>query len=206
MAENQRENIILAASEKMRMLGIRSVSVDDLCHDLGISKKTFYVHFATKDALVDELLRRREQQLVEDVERKTKGKKMIDLLFDFIKVTKDLKDVRQVPPLLYDLKKYYPQQLTAHLQRLKIINRDIAARYLQQGVEEGFFRPDLNMEAVARVLASLHQVMLDKLAEAQNHPSIVQDSKMAMDIFMRGLISEEGEKRIRERFANRTLR
>ncbi len=206
MAENQRENIILAASEKMRLLGIRSVSVDDLCHDLGISKKTFYVHFATKDALVDELLRRREQQLVEDVERKTKGKKMIDLLFDFIKVTKDLKDVRQVPPLLYDLKKYYPQQLTAHLQRLKIINRDIAARYLQQGVEEGLFRPDLNMEAVARVLASLHQVMLDKLAEAQNHPSIVQDSKMAMDIFMRGLISEEGEKRIRERFANRTLR
>ena len=206
MAENQRENIILAASEKMRLLGIRSVSVDDLCHDLGISKKTFYVHFATKDALVDELLRRREQQLMEDVERKTKGKKMIDLLFDFIKVTKDLKDVRQVPALLYDLKKYYPKQLDAHLQRLKLINRDITARYLQQGIEEGLFRQDINVEVTARVLASLHQIMLDKLAAAQNHPSIVQDSKIGMDIFMRGLISAEGEKRIIERFANRTLR
>ncbi|MCQ2310749.1 MAG: TetR/AcrR family transcriptional regulator [Paludibacteraceae bacterium] len=199
MSDNQRENIICAASEKMRMLGIRSVSVDDLCRDLGISKKTFYVHFATKDALIDELLRRREQTLVEEVERKTKGRKVIDLLFDLIKVTKNLKDVRQIPPLLYDLKKYYPQQLQEHLQRLKIINRDIAARYLQQGVQEGLFRQDLDVEVTARILASLHQVMLDKLAAAQNHPSIVSDSKTAMDIFFRGLISEDGEKQIKER-------
>lgn len=199
MSDNQRENIIQAASEKMRLLGIRSVSVDDLCRDLGISKKTFYVHFATKDALIDELLRRREQTLVEEVERKTKGRKVIDLLFDLIKVTKNLKDVRQIPPLLYDLKKYYPQQLQEHLQRLKLINRDITARYLQQGIEEGLFRQDINVEVTARVLASLHQILLDKLAAAQNHPSIVSDSKTAMDIFFRGLISEEGERMIRER-------
>ncbi|MCQ2343086.1 MAG: TetR/AcrR family transcriptional regulator [Paludibacteraceae bacterium] len=192
MSDNQRENIIKAASEKMRLLGIRSVSIDDLCHDLGISKKTFYVYFETKDALVDALLRHREQDVIIEVERKNKGKHIVDLLLGLIKVLKDLKDVRQVPPLLYDLKKYYPQLLQDHLQRLKLINRDIAARYLQQGVQEGFFRADVDVEVTARIVAALHQVMMDKMAEAQNHPSIISDTKIAMDIFFRGLISEQG--------------
>lgn len=196
MAENQRENIIQAASEKMRLLGIRSVSIDDICSELGMSKKTFYVYFETKDALIDALLRRREEALVAEVERKTKNKQVVDLLLNLMKVLKDLKDVRQVPPLLYDLKKYYPQQLQAHLQRLKLINRNLVAHYLQQGIQEGFFRQDVNVEVTARIIAALHQVMMDKLAEAQNHPSIVSDSKVAMDIFFRGLISEEGIKQI----------
>lgn len=199
MSDNQRENIIKAASEKMRLLGIRSVSIDDLCHDLGISKKTFYVYFETKDALVDALLRHREQDVIIEVERKNKGKHIVDLLLGLIKVLKDLKDVRQVPPLLYDLKKYYPQLLQDHLQRLKLINRDIAARYLQQGVQEGFFRADVDVEVTARIVAALHQVMMDKMAEAQNHPSIISDTKIAMDIFFRGLISEQGAAQIQSK-------
>lgn len=199
MSDNQRENIILAASEKMRLLGIRSVSIDDICRDLGISKKTFYVYFETKDALVDALLRRREEALIAEVEHKTKNMHVVDLLLNLMKVLKNLKDVRQIPPLLYDLKKYYPQQLQIHLQRLKLLNRDLVARYLQQGVQEGFFRQDIEVEVTARITAALHQVLLDKLAEAQNHPSIVSDSKQAMDIFFRGLISEEGKKMIQQR-------
>ena len=40
-----RENILQVAIERMQQVGIRSVSVDDICHELGMSKKTFYVYF-----------------------------------------------------------------------------------------------------------------------------------------------------------------
>lgn len=198
MAEDQRENIIACASELMHSVGIRSVSVDDICARLGISKKTFYVYFETKDLLVDALLRRREDDLVEDVEKKTKGKTILNLVVNFQKMIRNLKDVRQIPPVLYDLQKYYPQQLHDHLQRLQTINRDILARYLRQGIEEGFFREDVDVEVTARVLAYLHQTMIDQLAKHPAHPTIVTDSKIAMDIFFRGLVSEKGKREIME--------
>ena len=51
-----REHIIKTAGEMFFRLGIRSVSIDDICHELGMSKKTFYVYFESKDALIDQLL------------------------------------------------------------------------------------------------------------------------------------------------------
>ena len=56
MAEDQKSHIIKTAGEMFFRLGIRSVSIDDICHELGMSKKTFYVYFASKDELVAQLL------------------------------------------------------------------------------------------------------------------------------------------------------
>ena len=45
---------ILGKSEEMFMqFGIRSVSMDDIANNLGMSKKTLYQYFADKDELVD---------------------------------------------------------------------------------------------------------------------------------------------------------
>ena len=52
---NLKEDILKAATPRMQQVGIRSVSVDDLCKELGISKKTFYVYFPSKDELVSEI-------------------------------------------------------------------------------------------------------------------------------------------------------
>ena len=53
--------ILQRAILRMQQVGIRSVSVDDLCHEMGISKKTFYVYFPSKDDLVSEILQVHEQ-------------------------------------------------------------------------------------------------------------------------------------------------
>ena len=54
--ENQKQQIIKTAGEMFFRIGIRSVSIDDICRELGMSKKTFYVYFAGKDELVAQLL------------------------------------------------------------------------------------------------------------------------------------------------------
>lgn len=197
MSENQKENIIRVAGEKVRVAGIRSVSIDDICRELGMSKKTFYVYFKTKDALLDALLCQHELSIQESVAAKTKGKSLLTIVTNYQSLLRNVNDVRQVPVVLYDLKKYYPQQLTAHLQRLRLINQEITARFLHQGVEEGLIRDDVDIESTARVLAALHQIMLDKLSEAQNHPTIVPDTKLTMDIFFRGLLSDAGLEQIK---------
>ena len=92
-------------------LGIRSVSIDDICHELGMSKKTFYVYFASKDELVEQLLQANIDYMASKMEGLLKTGDFKQLVAKFIKHQEAEKnDVRRVPQLVYDLKKYYPRQ------------------------------------------------------------------------------------------------
>ncbi len=51
-----RDKILKTASDLFLKYGLRSVSIDDICNELHISKKTFYAHFKQKEELVESLL------------------------------------------------------------------------------------------------------------------------------------------------------
>ena len=55
-ADNLKERILETATAKMTVAGVRSVSIDDICRELGISKKTFYVYFESEDQLLEAFL------------------------------------------------------------------------------------------------------------------------------------------------------
>ncbi len=46
-----RETIIQKATEMFLNLGFKSVTMDDLAHEMGMSKKTIYSHFKNKTEL-----------------------------------------------------------------------------------------------------------------------------------------------------------
>ncbi len=50
--EKTRKRIIAHAERVFRERGFRKVTVEELCADLGMSKRTFYRHFPDRDALV----------------------------------------------------------------------------------------------------------------------------------------------------------
>ena len=111
MSDDQKCNIIKTAGDMFFRLGIRSVSIDDICHELGMSKKTFYVYFASKDELVEQLLQANIDYMASKMEGLLKTGDFKQLVAKFIKHQEAEKnDVRRVPQLVYDLKKYYPRQ------------------------------------------------------------------------------------------------
>ena len=196
-----RQHILEQSSQMMNRVGIKSVSIDDICRELGISKKTFYVYFETKDQLVEALLHRFEEIVEADMQRKTAGKSVLDLCLGFLTVMRETRDVRRVPPLMYDLEKYYPQLFKQHLAHVHENNTKVLYRYLKQGKEEGFFRADLDVDKTAAILSYLHHEMMNclpKVAE-KNKNKVTQDVKYAIDIFMRGIISEEGTRQVKMR-------
>lgn len=111
MSDDQKCNIIKKAGEMFFRLGIRSVSIDDICRELGISKKTFYVYFESKDELVAQLLHCNVLYIAGKMEELLQMKDFRKLVARFLKHQESEKnDVRRVPQLVYDLKKYYPRQ------------------------------------------------------------------------------------------------
>ena len=194
MAEDQKCNIIKTAGEMFFRLGIRSVSVDDICRELGMSKKTFYVYFASKDALIEQLLQANLSYI---------GGKMDDLLAlnDFRQLVKvflrrqeaEKNDVRRVPQLVFDLKKYYPRQFAQFQTQCFKMQKNYIIRYLEQGLAQGYVRANLNIELAAVLFAKIHSDSIRdaEIIEAHQH-NMHQLGHTAMDIFVRGVLSEEG--------------
>ena len=196
MSNDQQIQIIKTAGELFFRLGIRSVSIDDICREMGMSKKTFYVYFESKDALIEQML----QANLAYIEGK-----MVDLLEvkDFRQIVKrflkrqetEKNDVRRVPQLVYDLKKYYPRQFTAFQQQSFELHQRYIEDYLTLGVEQGLVRANLNIKIAALIFARIHNSAIRDFEEleSQNH-NMHQLGYTTLDILVRGILSEEGLK------------
>lgn len=193
---DQKNHIIKTAGELFFRLGIRSVSIDDICRELGISKKTFYVYFASKDELIEQMLQANLDYIGGKMEELVKLHDFRQLVKKFIKRQEAEKnDVRRVPQLVYDLKKYYPRQFADFQVKCFEMQKGYIMRYLEMGVEQGLVRADLDIELTAVLFAKIHSDAIRdfEVIEAHNH-NMHQLGHTAMDIFVRGVLSEEGLK------------
>ncbi len=196
MSDDQKCNIIKKAGEMFFRLGIRSVSIDDICRELGISKKTFYVYFESKDELVAQLLHSNVLYIAGKMEELLQMKDFRKLVARFLRHQEAEKnDVRRVPQLVYDLKKYYPRQFADFQAECFRTQKEYIARYLEQGLQEGLVRANLNIELTAVLLAKIHSDAIRDFEEIEGHGhNMHQLGHTAMDIFVRGVLSEEGMK------------
>ena len=73
--------------------------------------------------------------------------------------------------------------------------KEYLMRYLELGVNEGLVRANLNIELTAVLFAKIHNDAIRDFEEieAHNH-NMHQLAHTAMDIFVRGVLSEEGLK------------
>lgn len=60
--ETQKNYIVKKAGELFNLYGLKSVTMDDISRELGISKKTLYVHFDSKKTLIELLLEQSKEQ------------------------------------------------------------------------------------------------------------------------------------------------
>ena len=193
---DQRIHIIKTAGELFFRLGIRSVSIDDICRELGMSKKTFYVYFESKDALIEQMLQANIDYMSGKMKNLLELRDFRQLVKVFLKRQEAEKnDVRRVPQLVYDLKKYYPRLFADFQIKCFETQKKYIMQYLEQGVAQGLVRANLNIELTAVLLAKIHSDAIRdfEIIEGHNH-NMHQLAHTAMDVFVRGVLSEEGMK------------
>lgn len=189
-----RENILQVAIKRMQQVGIRSVSVDDICHELGMSKKTFYVYFASKDELVSEILHEHEQKMTREVQHLVADKTVVQCIVDWTKIARQTeKSTHQTLPMLYDLKKYYPTLHQEHLQRMRKMMQQFLVQFLKKGQGEGIFREEIDIEVAALLLVNTHLMLAERAERHKMKPQDVRHmGNTTIDILLRGMLTEEG--------------
>ena len=191
---DMKDEILHVAIERMQKVGIRSVSVDDLCHALGISKKTFYVYFASKDALVEAILSVHGQKVAHELSHAVQKRTVIQVIKEWAKIAKHTeKSMVKTPPMMYDLEKYYPKLFVQHKQFMRQITEEILVCFLQKGIAEGFFRKEIDVRIVAMVFMDIQYKLMDYVSEGKKSQEEIRHiGHQGMDLLMRGILTVEG--------------
>jgi TetR/AcrR family transcriptional regulator, cholesterol catabolism regulator len=187
-------NILERVRELFFKYGVRSVSMDDICRDINISKKKLYTYFASKNELVERLLELERQNFEVIFDRHNfEGVNAIDIL---LIVSRELGErFRDVSPsMTFDLKKYYPDIYHKHIDdRIEFIFGKIKIN-LDKGISQGVYRDDLSTELVARLY-------IRRLIDLHNPEFFPADKfsfqtlfDVMFDNFIRGIANENGIK------------
>lgn len=138
------------ANELFRRYGIKSITMDEIASQLGVSKKTLYQFYADKDELVTAVAGEWIQfsEGCCDTYRQ-KCENAIDEIFLAMDFVQEMFS-NMNPSMLYDLQKYHPQafqKFDAHKNRYLY---DSIMANLERGIAEGLYRPDLNKEILTK--------------------------------------------------------
>ena len=147
--EEKKLHILKNVGKLYLKFGIRSVTMDDVASEFGISKKTLYQYFADKEELVSQVLSYYFKNPIFDFNRKDGGN-AIDRHFALRHhISSILKYFNN--NMEYDLKKLYPQlhSMVYKFKRERIYNSTIIN--IKEGIEQGLFRPDLDAELIAKL-------------------------------------------------------
>ena len=146
-----RQKIINTSADLFLNLGFKSVTMDDIATDLGISKKTIYIHFENKDKLVqatEKYLFKKITDGVKDI--KNSATDPISELYDVkLYLMKILKGEKTSP--FHQLKKYYPLIYKDLKKRKFDFIVESSAESLKKGVKQSLFRENINIELISRL-------------------------------------------------------
>jgi len=145
-----KEKILHKANGLYMRYGIRSVTMDEIALQAGISKKTIYQFYADKDelvgAVVDEKIKFTEHCC--DID----ASESLDAVEEIFKTIDMLEEVfkNMNPSVMFDLKKYHSDAfLKLETHKSEYVYKMVKDN-LERGIAEGLYREDINKEILAR--------------------------------------------------------
>ncbi|MDC1535021.1 TetR/AcrR family transcriptional regulator [Flavobacteriaceae bacterium] len=146
------KDIIINKSTNLFLnLGYKSVTMDDIANELGMSKKTIYIYFKNKTCLVEATTSHLFKKITDGIkEIKIKTLDPITELHDIkIFLMNSLKGEKNSP--YYQLQKYYPS-IHKELKKKKFeFVLDSTKKSLEKGIKQGIFRQKINIELISRL-------------------------------------------------------
>lgn len=134
--------------------GVKQVNMDEVASNLGISKKTLYIHFENKQDLVHHCFHRHNEKVSEMINTSvSRFDNAIDELFA-IDETFSLVMKQTNPYLLGELKRYYPQTWSLIEDLKQKVLFGIMKNNLINGVEQELYRAELDVDIIAKLMIS----------------------------------------------------
>lgn len=191
-----REKIITKSGEMFLNLGFKSVTMDDIARELGISKKTLYKYFSNKAMLVDASTETIQESIDVTINSiKSKSYNAIEEEFAIKAVFKEMfKNAKDSP--MYQLKKYYPDIYTRLMEREVCMFRDCNKDNVEKGITEGLYRDSLEISLIGNFYFTLVFGVYDTDLYTRDMQELVKIDYKVLEYHIRAIATEKGLKEL----------
>jgi AcrR family transcriptional regulator len=191
-----KERILLKAHELFNRYGLRSVSMDDIASQLGISKKTVYQYYTDKDELVDAVFTSVMDENKTQCQQCELGAEnaIHDVFYAFEMLQEMLSNLN--PSVLYDMEKYHSKTFKKFQDYRNGFLYGMIRANIERGTKEELYRSDIDVDIMTRY--RLHSIMLAFNPDVfpNNRTQLVQIEQQLLEHFLHGLATQKGEKLI----------
>lgn len=199
-----KERILVKAHELFNRYGIRSVSMDDIAAQLGMSKKTLYQYYIDKNELVDAVfggvMDHNKQQCGFCQSNGENAIHEVFLSFDMLQEM--LSNMN--PSVLFDMQKYHPSAFRKFEDYRNNFLHHLIRNNLQKGVAEGLYREDIDIEIMTRYRLFSIMISFDTDIFPNNKTNLVYIEQVLLEHFLWGLATAKGQKLIQKYKNQRT--
>ncbi len=190
--DEKEKKILTAAWSLFKKFGIRNLNMDEIARQLGISKKTLYRYVKNKEDLL-------KRSFFDHFEDEKEGQCHIlqncdnpidEMLAVNESICKENKDLN--PVSVFELKRYYPALYDQIFSSKIEFVKSCILTNLKDGVENGWYRSNFNIEVIARLYVGRMQTIVSEEIFPGNEYSFNQLVEESIFFHLYGIVSTKG--------------
>jgi len=188
--QNLKGKIEATAMDAFKENGIKAVKMDDVASRLGISKRTLYEIYENKELLIYEGVKHyHERRQAEFTEIASKCQNVMEIIVQIYRVK--VEEFQVTNPLFFaDLAKY--PKVARYLNQQNQQMRKNSIKFIERGVNEGYFRKEVHLELVGQLFDALGKFVMENQLYRQYPIEAV--FKNLIFITLRGICTDKGIK------------
>ena len=138
--------------------GIKATKMDDIATGLGISKRTLYELYDTKEKLLYECIRNHDMENGREMAAFADNPRhdVVDIIVYLYR--RIIREAAVVKPTFYEELNMYPQ-IVDYMDSQRSRQREEFLRIIHRGIKEGYFRSDLNYDIILHIFEALGKHM-----------------------------------------------
>lgn len=171
--------------------GFAHVSVEEITSALGMSKKTFYKYFDSKEDLVRQIVLRITGDITVQIESIITADRPFVLKLNGLISVLHARFTKFSTPLLRDLQIHAPAiwSYIQEFRRTKIIA--VWGQLIAQGQQEGFIRPEINPRLLLLSIIGVVESVVNPHTLAEESFSTEQAMRGIIDMLFRGILTQD---------------
>jgi AcrR family transcriptional regulator len=194
--EKEKQALAETTVGMFKRLGIKSVSMDDVAREMGVSKKTLYQLVSNKEELVRMVM---EEDFKKDVRIFAEHHNAAgDAIDEFLRNSRYfIREMREISPAtLHDLQKYYPAiwkgMVREHHQEFE---RKLV-RNIERGMEEGLYRNNIDPQVVATLYSGMMIMVIDRKVFPNYDRPLSEVIRQMTEYHFHGIVNQFGRDRL----------
>lgn len=193
-----KERILIKAEELFMQYGIRSVSMDDIANNLGMSKKTLYQYFADKDDLVDEVVEGHISEIQQDcvICRESANDAVHEIFITMERIMEEFNNMN--PMLLYDLEKFHFKAYRRFRDHKDKFLAQVIKNNIEWGVRDELYRSDVNIDVMCKFRLESMMIPFNVSLFPPGKYNLATTSELIIEHFVYGLATIKGHKLIQK--------